>query len=264
MLSPLGLWFKVLIPLALAPVCLPAAPSAEGAKGLYIVIKADDLVVQNGTVPALWEKFAGYLRERTIKSSVGIITHSLAGDTPDYFDWIKEQHASGLIEFWFHGHTHRHWKDNGADMYEFKGPSFEEQREHFTLGQRLAREKLGFAFKSFAAPYNAIDANTTRALAEDPDISIWMYGDVKNPAGKTVLDRDWGVNIENPVMVPNLAKFTKGYAATSAKRRYYVIQAHPQQWDDERFAEFTRIIDFLVEKEARFVTPTELVRALKL
>jgi hypothetical protein len=106
------------------------------------------------------------------------------------------------------------------------------------------------------------DDATVRVLAEDADIVAWLYGDKASPAGKVVLDRDWGVNIENPVFVPNLEKFTAGYAATSARRRYYVIQGHPSQWDEARFADFVGIIDFLAAHDARFVTPLELARVL--
>lgn len=248
-------------PTATAPATSAAVPT-DGARGLYIVIKVDDLIAAPGGVPPRWERFVSYLRERRIKSAVGIITQSLEADNPAFFSWIKDAHASGLVEFWHHGHTHRQWKDNGADVFEFKGPAYEDQRANFVLGQRLARERLGFAFATFGAPFNLTDAATVRVLSEDSDIVVWLYGDKVANAGKVVLDRDWGVNIENPIFVPSLEKFASGYAATSASRRYYVIQGHPAQWDDARFAEFTRIVDFLVAHEARFVTPAELARAL--
>ncbi|AHF93425.1 polysaccharide deacetylase [Opitutaceae bacterium TAV5] len=242
------------------PAPAPVAAGSDGARGLYVVIKADDLrAIPRGVHPR-WAKFVSFLRERGIKSGIGIIAQSFEADNPAYFSWIKECQASGLVEFWYHGHDHRQWKDNGADVYEFKGSGYEHQRDHLALSQRLARERLGFAFSTFGAPFNVTDEATSRVLAEDSDITVWLYGDKTAPAGKVILDRDWGVGIENPLFVPNPEKFAAGYAATSASRRYYVIQGHPAQWDDARFENFVRIIDFLVAHEARFVTPSELAR----
>jgi hypothetical protein len=34
-------------------------------------------------------------------------------------------------------------------------------------------------------------------------------------------------------------------------------------WDDARFAEFEKIVDFLVERKAVFMTPTEAAAAVR-
>lgn len=89
-----------------------------------------------------------------------------------------------------------------------------------------------------------------------PEIKVWLYGDPKNPAGKVVLERVGAVNIENPTFVPSLEKFVDGYNRNPA-RPYFVIQGHPQQWDDARFAEFVKIVDFLVSQKATFILASE-------
>ncbi len=43
-----------------------------------------------------------------------------------------------------------------------------------------------------------------------------------------------------------------------------MIQGHPTHWTDERFQQFTLIIDFLVKENAIFTTPSEYVRLKKL
>ena len=63
------------------------------------------------------------------------------------------------------------------------------------------------------------------ALAEDPDTTIWLYGDSKNPAGKVVLERVFNVNIENPTFLPDVEKFKQGYAKNPTKD-YFVIQGN--------------------------------------
>jgi peptidoglycan/xylan/chitin deacetylase (PgdA/CDA1 family) len=225
----------------------------------YIMIKVDDLRVVNGRVHARWKKFAEFCRERKIRAGIGIICDSLEGDNPAYIAWIKEQQATGLFEFWNHGYDHSETEVDGKKLQEFKGPTYEQQKEHYTRSQKLAREKLGAPFSTFGAPFNATDANTAKVLSEDPDTKVWLYGDSKNTAGKLVLDRVYPVNIENPLFLPSLDKFIEGYNKYPQKE-YFVIQGHAAKWDEPRFEQFTKIVDFLIEQKANFVTPTEFAK----
>ena len=225
----------------------------------YILIKVDDLRNAGGKVHPRWQKLVDFLKERKIKAGIGIICDSLEKDDPKYFQWIKDQHAGGLIEFWNHGYNHKSWEENGKTVYEFKGTSYELQKKNLLRCNELAKQKLEFTLPAFGAGFNAIDDNTAKALAEDPDTTIWLYGDVKNPAGKVVLDRIGNVNIENPTFVPSLEKFKAGYAKNPT-RDYFVIQGHPAQWTDERFAQFVALIDFLTTEKAVFTTPSEYVK----
>jgi len=237
-------------------------PSARKAPP-FIMIKVDDLKSVRGKVHPLWKKLVDFLKERKIKAGIGIICDSLEGDSPEYFKWIRDQQASGLIEFWNHGYDHKEWTEGDKKLQEFKGTSYEHQKQHLTRANQLAREKLGFPFQSFGAPFNATDQNTVKALAEDPDIKIWLYGDLKNPGGKIVLDRVGSVNIENPTFLPSLEKFMAGYAKYP-DREFFVIQGHPAHWTEERFQQFVKIIDFLTAEKAVFTTPSDYVRDKKL
>lgn len=246
----------------IAPV---AAGTATGAipslpkPPVPVVLKLDDLLsTRESGVPDRWQRIADLAIERKIKLSIGIIANSLEGDKPAYFDWIKKLRAAGLVEFWFHGYDHKAWKEGDRNVSEFQGPSYEQQKDHFVRSQALAREKLGFAFTTFGSPFNVADANTARVLAEDADITVWLYGDRAHPAGKTILDRVGPVSIEQPLFVPNAAKFIEGYAKHAAGRTAFTIQGHPAQWDDARWTEFVRIIDFLVQNNIPVVTPAEL------
>jgi hypothetical protein len=244
------------------PAAKPAAKSAatvERKAPPYIILKVDDLRNAGGKVHPRWQKFVDFTAERKIKSAIGIIADSLEKDDPKYFQWIKDQRAKGLIEFWSHGYNHKEWEVDGKKVQEFKGPSYEDQKKNLLRCNELAKQKLGFTFPAFGAPFNAIDANTAKALSEDPDTTIWLYGDLKNPAGKIVMDRVGSVNIEAPTFVPSLQKFKAGYALNPT-RDYFVIQGHPAQWTDERFAQFVELIDFLVQEKAIFTTPSEYVK----
>jgi peptidoglycan/xylan/chitin deacetylase (PgdA/CDA1 family) len=70
------------------------------------------------------------------------------------------------------------------------------------------------------------------------------------------------VNLEGGVGAPDFERFVRGYIK-NLDRPYFVLQGHPVMWDDHRFEQFTKIIDFLVEQKARFVLPSEYVAELR-
>lgn len=238
--------------------CAQSEPAPRTAPPL-IVIKADDL---KRTQPA-WDRFMEIIDRRDIKGSIGIICDSLEKATPEYLQWIKTVREGGRIEFWNHGYDHKMVRppDKHYEQAEFNGPPYETQFDHLSRSQQLAQEKLGFAFETFGAPFNATDYNTVKALKALPDLKVWLYGNPATPAGKQVLTRIPEVNIENPTFSPNLEKFIAGYRR-HPEAAYFVIQGHPPQWDDARFAEFERILDFLQGEQAVFVTPAELAQRL--
>lgn len=247
-----------------------AAPSPEPVKvevpapvtrktPAYIMIKVDDLIAANGGVNPRWQKLVDFTRARKIKAGIGIIANSLEKENPVYFNWIKEQQATGLFEFWNHGYDHKRWEENGKPLEEFKGTSYELQKQHLERSDALAREKLGFPFRTFGAPFNGTDENTVKALETESDIKTWLYGDLKTPAGKVVLDRVGAVNIEAPTFVPDVQKFAQGYNRYP-DRDFFVIQGHPAQWDEPRFQQFVAIVDFLTKAGAIFVTPSEYTK----
>lgn len=242
-------------PASAAPLSALPAPIARTAPA-YVVIKADDLRAKGNGVSARWQKLVDFTCQREIKIGIGIIADSLEADNPDYFDWIKKQNAAGQIEFWNHGYDHKKWSEAGKEYLEFSGTSFERQKEHLERANALAREKLGFAFETFGAPFNATDENTAKALAQSEDIKIWLYGNAKNPVGKLVLTRNAATNIEAPIFKPNALKFAQGYNKFP-DQEIFVIQGHPDQWDDAEFAQFVGIVDFLTRANAQFVTPAD-------
>lgn len=241
-----------------SPAANPAPPAPpQRTHPAKIIIKADDLrAMTKDRIHPRWLRFIDEIKRRGIKASIGIICDSLEADNPKYFQAIKDLEASGLFEFWNHGYDHLQWTEGEKKVYEFQGSSYEHQKDHFTRSNQLAREKLGITFRTFGPPFNVTDENTLRVLQEDPETKVWLYGDPKAPnAGKIVLERLWDVTIEKPLFVPNLAALKEGYFK-HPERDCFVIQGHPSQWDDQRFAEFQKILDFLTEEGAVFTTPS--------
>src|SRR5438105_2469355 len=77
-------------------------PAPALKKPPFVILKLDDLT---GPTPA-WKRTVEFLKERNVKSGIGIICKSLEADHKPYFDWVKEVEATGLVEFWHHGWTH--------------------------------------------------------------------------------------------------------------------------------------------------------------
>jgi len=214
-----------------------------------------------------WQRIADYLKSRHIKAGFGVVCQTLKDATPQYAQWLKERHSAGELEFWFHAWDHQTHDVDGTAYNEFSHRSYEEQKERVDKSQKLAREKLGFAFETFGPPGGAytgsFDDNTMRVMQDDPSIKVWLYPQALDEAGKkllaagkiVILDRVWDVNLESAVGVPDYEHFRKGYAQ-HPDRTYFVLQGHPGGWDANRFAEFTKIIDFLVAEKAVFMTPT--------
>lgn len=224
-----------------------------------VVLKLDDLVAEDGKVPGRWAKVISFAETERIKTSIGIIGNSLDGDKPLYFEELKRLQSTGLIEFWHHGYDHRRWQVEGATVWEFSGTDATHQRNHFQRTQDLAKEKLGITFRTFGAPFNATDATTARILSTQPEIRVWLQGDPQQAAGKMVVRMIDGTNIEQPVHHPNFEAFRKGYQETARNPpSCYILQGHPNSWDEAAFAEYVRIVRFLQEHHHPFVLPAEL------
>ena len=260
-------------------------PNFHRDKPPYIIIKTDDLKCLSGDrLPPNWQNLADDLKKRNIKAGIGIICNSLEGDSPKYFQWIKDLYATGLVEFWFHAYDHLAHITNGLAYGEMDGRTYDDIKQRFAKSQQLAMDKLGFSFHTFGPPGGnplpgAMQATSTsphstaeltRVLQKDPNMTVWLYPSPIDDVGKqleaqgkiTILDRVWPVNIEQPLFKPSYAKFVTGYGRYP-EREYFVIQGHPSHWRDDGFAQFDKILDFLQKQNAIFMTPTEMAAILK-
>jgi peptidoglycan/xylan/chitin deacetylase (PgdA/CDA1 family) len=258
-IAPMKRFLSCLLPAALAAgLSVPTHASAEedAKKPTVVILKLDDL----RTTSPKWRRVLEFLKSRNIKSTAGIICNSLEGDKASYFSWVKDLQASGMVEMWCHGYTHgRSTNAEGKDVMEFKGVPYEEQKATLVKCQQLAKEKLGAPFRTFGAPFNATDEATLKALSEDPDFKVFLFGNPAHAAqvpGLMIQDRS-AMNIENPLFIPNTARVEHDLKILRPKREYFVIQGHPEQWDEARIAEFGKMIDYLCSQGVIFTTPYE-------
>lgn len=235
--------------------CLAFAAQAQESRPQIILLKLDDVVARRvGAKPVSdrWLRITDYLKTNNIKGSFGIITESLEKDNPVYFQWLKDIQKEGLIELWMHGYHMKTAKEPG----EFENGTAAEQRAILEKGMKLAKEKLGFPLPAFGPHWSGTTDATDEALEGVPEIKIWLYGP-KRPKFFSRLSIDRVLALENPTFVPDPAKFKAAYEKNAAKRAVLVLQGHPEQWDDKRWAGFLEIIEFLKSKNVVFSTPSE-------
>lgn len=254
---------------------LPAAPMF-GARPV-IVVKLDDLKTSNsGGFSDNWRRVANFAASRKVKMGFGLVAKSLEAPKAAYLDWLRATRDGGWVEFWLHGYDHAtHVGADGVTHGEFVGRDHADYRARLDQSQALVRARLGLVFTAFGPPGGgadgSLDADSLRALHDDPHLRGVMYPSPQDAAGAQlqargkvmVMDRVWAVNIEQPLFVPDLAKFVAGYTKNAASRRYFVIQGHPPNWTDEaRISAFEAIIDYLIAQGCVFATPSELAALL--
>ena len=249
------------------PLALAAALCAASAGAAPVVLlKLDDLTQKGAdaakgeAVSAAFRETADLIRRLDVKASFGIICNSLETGTPEYFGWIKSLHDEGRFEFWCHGLTHAEYPaKNGRRHCEFFQATAEEQTASLRRCQDLAREKLGFPFACFGAPFNQTDDATIKVLDESfPEIASWFFGPPKggSPA-RRVLERR--INLEEPIFKPNAAHLEKEFDAWAKDLQYIVLQGHPNSWGGKQRAEFAKCVRFLKDRGCRFLTPSEFL-----
>lgn len=229
-----------------------------------VLLKLDDLMhPKDLKVPVSpgWKRVTDFLAAENVKANYGIICESLEGDCDAYIAWIKERHASGMIEFWNHGYLSKFPNPNPAQkLGEYLGRSSEEQAASLKISQELAKEKLGFDLRAFGPHATPSDDNLFPALRTRPEIVlVWFYGPSKAmTTDKVVLQRR--AELELPIFKPNPGNLRDNWAKYQ-KLDYLALQGHPNSWDDQGFENFKTIVKFLREQGCRFVTASEYLAA---
>ena len=244
---------RALVPPAAGSPGPVAAESGTSRKvPQVIILKLDDVVAHEAhgrpPVSPRWQRMADFIEKSSIKASFGIIGSSLEQDNQPYFDWIKNLHRTGIIEFWNHGYRNRKAEDKTG---EFEG-SLEEQTAALRRTQTLAREKLGIELKVFGPHWSGTNRDTEKALATIPEIKAWFYG----PKGSKKLVFEQVLTLENPIFVPDADKFKEIYESRAQDKHCLALQGHPNQWDDPRWQGFVKIIEYLKAKGCVFMTPS--------
>ncbi len=261
-------------PRQLKPIDWDNIPKPD--KPINIVLKLDDLFVKGNQPTPRWLRVVEYIDSKQINATMGMLTKGIADASPEYCQWVKDHLAKGNWEIWFHGWDHQTYTGpDGKKHNEFEGRSYDQQMKRLADSQRLAYEKFGFHFTSFGPPGGvgtpSQDATTHKVMIDDPYITTWIYPTAIDELGKqtnqqgdiVILDRVWGVGIESTVGAADFEAFVRGYIRNVQKRDYFTLQGHPQMWNDHRFEQFTKIVEFLIDQGANFVLPSAYAKTLR-
>lgn len=232
-----------------------ATPAVTGL-AQQIILKLDDAWYEEDSIHAGWDKTFAYLNQKDVVGTIGVVGEKMVAGNEAYYNWLKRRSLEGH-EIWNHGWCHCKPVIDGEQLAEFRGTGFAYQLDHLTKTQELIKRKLGLTLSTFGAPYNAVDADTHRALSEIEDLNVWLYSPEKWPEGMTGMQRIPAVNIEYPVHQPDFLSFKSGYDV-HRDEPVLVLQGHPRSWlkPADRFDEFKKIVDFLLDEGAEFTTPS--------
>jgi len=220
----------------------------------FVILKLDDVTAGEGgeVVSARWQRVADFLEEKQIKAGFGVIGFSLEGDNPEYFKWITDRAERGFIEFWNHGYYNR---TKGDTIGEFEG-TYEQQLRALQLTDSLAESKLGLRFTVWGPHWSGTNEDTDRALSQT-QISMTL-GYPVNPVHYKGYVVPHNLDMEYPVHNPDFKEFVKAYRGKWKNLEFFYLQGHPNSWDDTRWENFVKIVEFLESENVKFVTPTEL------
>lgn len=244
---------------------LPVSAAGQNTQPAHklVVLKLDDLVAgPNGlAVPVRFQRVADFLENKKIKFSLGVLGYSLLEDNPVYFKWITGRANRGYIEFWNHGLLQRKQNSDGTFEPQYAVDeflrSYPEQLHSLRMVDSLAKAKLGLEFVVWGPHWSDANLDTDRALAQVKSIKM-TFGYppvVKEYKGFVLRNR---IDIEYPTHNPDFEAFLKTYTKKSKEWDYFFLQGHPNSWDDTRWENFVKIIEYLEKEGVRFVTPSEL------
>lgn len=225
-----------------------------------VILKLDDVTAGDSSeiVSPRWQRVSDYIEGKKIKAGFGIIGFSLAKNNPEYFKWITDRAGRGYIEFWNHGYYNR---TKGDTIGEFEG-TYDQQMRAFQLTDSLAKANLGLQLSVWGPHWSGTNEDTDKALTQFPQIKMTL-GYPHNPVHYKGYVLPNTMDMEYPVHNPNFEEFLKAYKEKSKDLKYFYLQGHPNSWDDEKWNNFVKIVEFLESENVKFVTPSEFLEMVK-
>jgi len=236
----------------IAPLC-PARTKNYNRQ--IAVVRLDDLNITNYHVYA---PEVEWLKERGVVCTLALVGKGLSDEygytedvTNKFADFVKYCDANGY-ELFNHGYT--------SAGNEFYGASYESQYEALKKTQDLAYEKCGITLKSFGPPSNAMDATTIQVISDNfsEDIRLIHPTGLTYPKGMTVPNGMFCKN-ESATGVTEYDLFVSNYESRFTDSEYFWTLVHPNAWNTGKNsqAEFRKIIEFLIDKNVMFMTPSQ-------
>ncbi|MEK7477372.1 MAG: hypothetical protein AAB152_17260 [Candidatus Coatesbacteria bacterium] len=241
----------------------------------YVILKMDDLT---SSWWREWKTLADLVKAEDLRIGFGIFAASLLDRDAAYDAWISGIARDDRYEIWFHGYTAE--GPHGEPGREHHGTPYEYQKNSFDQAREVVLTRCDRILRTFGEHWHGGDATTVRIFNEDPYYRVWLCAPTEGHGASIDPDRRFpsnGVAMEVPDPANwqpgyvNFAEFRREYAGHEADP-YLILQGHPWSWTDtskkpdrtgavlDRWAEFRKIVAFLRERGAVFVTPYEYYR----
>ncbi len=110
---------------------------------------------------------------------------------------------------------------------------------------------------AFGAPFNAVDADTFTILNADSDMKLY-FGHNDNGLVNKVLVPMSIRGEHDGTGKPNFEKFRAEYQ-TKPGLTLLAVQLHPNNFNEEHFDEYNKILDFMILEGWSFVLPKEYI-----
>jgi len=216
---------------------------AVKAAGPYVIFKFDDFTDKG--VP--WQGFkavADICKAKGAKCTIGIFGQSLERGDPAYFDYLRSIINDPDIEIWMHGY-------NGA-ADELLG-NLTYQKWAFAKTRWNLLYYLDYLPRTFSPHWKSGDTCTVAAFLAD---SLYLSWPLYPPKGsfKGLLTNQCQLETGDTHYPDSLNILIKNYDECAAKMDYMICQGHPWAWDAKARETFSKYLDYIIGKGARFVT----------
>jgi len=228
---------------------------------LNVIVKADDLRLVPLT--AAWRRFLAFCEAERIHTNIGVICQwpRAQKDEPRAQDEVarvalREVNIGAGCTIWNHGLAHS--RDKAAGTSEFRGSPLALQIRSLRLAQERIEILTGVRVEGFGAPFNWWDQNTIIALQQFPELRYVFH--IPFVPGKTCYGSELFVACE-PFKSEVKPGAKRTFSIERAKKksarfldlgRSFVLQIHPNSWDEEALDNFSNYVSFLRNAEVTF------------
>lgn len=119
----------------------------------------------------------------------------------------KNDRNEDTFEGWNPDLTHTNKNPPGGDKREFDGTGYQFQKQHFNTADSIVLRLLAVQMHTFGSPYNAVDSNPTRVIAENKNYKVVLLDGKKTGYERGILHMNNRVNMEIATGVPNFNQF---------------------------------------------------------
>lgn len=195
--EPARLACLCLLGVIVLPACVSCLPLGPGRGTVPLAFRYDDFSAKSDT--ALEQEIFDLFERAGVPLTIGVIPDVCEGPfeqtTPQNLlpltdakaAMLRDRIAAGNTEVAQHGYTHQAQTPGAADPSEFRGLSYQDQRDRIAAGKTILEQAIDGTVAVLIPPWDRYDANTVTAL-EDLGFACLSAGQTGvQPEGATLM-----------------------------------------------------------------------------